>query len=161
MAGRVKCFETSRKSVPMPLYDNFWARYSFSRISYSDSSQIKMHEKKFYLSLYSNSLSVSLVRVLLKYWLIRHAEFHYFNPFYLDCLFKFDLWKTFRKCVDFVNYFVVWCKSTTSEVPLMVTNCQSSQGWDLASVTDEMKVQHRCCRGIFAIVLRYAGTNCW
>ncbi len=48
VAGCVEHFETSRKSVRTPLYNNFRVRYStFSKSSYSDPSQIKITETNF------------------------------------------------------------------------------------------------------------------
>ncbi len=52
--------------------------------------------------------------------LIRNAELHSFSPFYLNCLFEFSLRKTVEKCVDFVDYLVIWHEVTTTEMFLEV-----------------------------------------
>ncbi len=90
-----------------PLYDNLPVRYSgFSKSSSSDPTQIKIQENFFhrYLPVH-NQFSWSTLSQNTD--VIRNAEFRSFSSFYLDCLFEFDLGKTVRKCVDFVDYLVV------------------------------------------------------
>ncbi len=70
--------------------------------------------------------------------LIRNADFHPFSSFYLGCLFEFKLRKTIENYVDFVDYLVVWCKSTTnnhrdvswgSETAKNLMRCGKYGGW--------------------------------
>ncbi len=119
VVGCVECFEMSRKSVRTHLYNNFRARYSgFSVSNYSEPSQIKIREKNLihrYLSIH-NQFSWS--RFLKIPTFICNAQFHSLSLFYLDCLFEFGLGKTVEKCVDFVDYLVIWYESTTMEMLL-------------------------------------------
>ncbi len=103
-----------------PAYDNFQGRYSgFSESSYDGPSQIKIREKNLFITVFLFTISFPGSFFLKISTLIRNVEFHFFSPFYLDCLFKFGLRKTVEKCVKFVDYLVL-CKTTTMRCFLRV-----------------------------------------
>ncbi len=86
------------------------------RVITVNPSQIKIPKKILFVTISNFKISFSSYRFLKIPTFIYNAQFHSFSPFYLDCLFKFGRRKTVEKFVDFVDYLIVWCKLTTSEM---------------------------------------------
>ncbi len=105
--------------------------------------------KFFFVAIFRFTISFLDFRFLKIPTLICNAEFRSFSPFYLECLFKFGTNKTVGKCEDFIDYLVVWCKSTTTEMLLegqkqpKITPCDIWQVW-----RKKVAVQH-CCFEVF------------
>ncbi len=146
------------------LYDTFRARYSgFSKSTYSDPSQIKIQEKNVIHRIYQFAISFLGLHSLKISNIICNAQFHSFDPFYLDCLFKFGLRKIVEKCVDFVDCLVVWWIDNHRDASWGSETTKNCAGWDLASTVNEMLfkigafevfLHQSCIIGMFIILVQ-------